>query len=241
MNDSKTHVNRLEFDLPKLNNLTMADQVELKLREYFKKKAFKPGDLLPKELEIAASLGVSRNIVREALSRLKVLGLIDTKKKRGMILAEPDILGSFEKVLDPLIMPDSILYDIFGLRLVLEMGLADMLFMYKTEQDIQELEKIVAKEKPDSEKFRIKTEIAFHGKLYAMTSNHTLKRFQNMLLPLFDYVVAFEKDHYKPGGVSHTDLVQILKTGSVGSFREGMRAHLEPHFAWLAYIKNKEV
>ncbi|MFC6098747.1 FadR/GntR family transcriptional regulator [Olivibacter domesticus] len=240
MDDSKTTVKHLEFDLPKLNSLTMADQVELKLREYFKKKAFKPGDLLPKELEIAASLGVSRNIVREALSRLKALGLIETKKKRGMVLAEPDILGSFEKVLDPLIMPDSILYDIFGLRLVLEMGLADVLFMYKTEKDLRELEKIVAKEKPDSEKFRIKNEIAFHGKLYSMTNNDTLKRFQNMLLPLFDYVVAFEKDHYKPGGISHSDLVQILKTGSIEEFRNGMRIHLEPHFAWLEHIKNKE-
>uniref|UniRef100_F4C1L5 Regulatory protein GntR HTH n=2 Tax=Sphingobacteriaceae TaxID=84566 RepID=F4C1L5_SPHS2 len=239
MEKSKPNTKHLAFDLPKLHNLTMADQVELKLREYFKKKAFKPGDLLPKELEIAASLGVSRNIVREALSRLKALGLIETKKKRGMVLAEPDILGSFEKVLDPLIMPDSTLYDIFGLRLVLEMGLADVLYMYKTDQDIQELEKIVTKEKPDSEKFRIKNEIAFHGKLYAMTNNHTLMRFQSLLLPLFDYVVAFEKDHYKPGGVSHADLLQILREGTVEDFRKGMRFHLEPHFAWLEHLKNK--
>ncbi|QNL48282.1 FadR family transcriptional regulator [Olivibacter sp. SDN3] len=241
MDNSKTNARGLNFDLPKLTNITMADQVELKLREYFKKKAFKPGDLLPKELEIAASLGVSRNIVREALSRLKALGLIETKKKRGMVLAEPDILGSFEKVLDPLIMGDSILYDIFGLRLVLEMGLADMLFMYKTEKDIDELKRIVAKEKSTSEKFRIKTEIAFHGKLYAMTNNDTLKRFQNMLLPLFDYVVAFEANHYKPGGVSHADLVQLLINGTVDDFRKGMRIHLEPHFAWLAHIKNNSL
>src|SRR3546814_8347074 len=50
--------------------------------------------------ELAEALDVSRNVLREALSRLRMLGMIETKKKRGMILAEPDILGGFERVMD---------------------------------------------------------------------------------------------------------------------------------------------
>lgn len=222
-------VNDLSKDLAPIVSNTMADQVEIKLREYLKKKSFLPGDALPKELELAEALGVSRNVLREALSRLRMLGMIETKKKRGMILARPDILGAFERVLDPLIIDKETLQDIFELRLVLEMGLADLLYIRKTDKDIAELENIAKKEVNKDFSFRIKNEIAFHGKLYEMTGNDTLKRFQIMLLPIFDYVITLEQKPTR-GLVNHMDLVQILKTGTKEDFKTGMQAHLQPHF-----------
>jgi GntR family transcriptional repressor for pyruvate dehydrogenase complex len=225
-------VENLSKDLERVSTETMADIVELRLREFFKKRSFKPGDALPKEMELVAALGVSRNVVREALSRLRMLGMIETRKKRGMILARPDVLGTFERVLDPLIIDDHILQDLFELRLVLEMGLADLLFRRKTDKDIAELEKIALSETPNSEKkFRVQNEIDFHGKLYEITGNDTLKRFQVMLMPVFGYVTTLEKDkQYQTGKVTHLDLVNILKTGTKEDFKAGMYAHLKPHF-----------
>src|SRR5436190_19683050 len=110
----------LSNELKRIDQKTMADLVEVQLREYLQKKSFKPGDALPSEQQLADSLGVSRNVVREALSRLRMLGIVETKKKRGMLLSSPDILGSFERVLDPLIMDTGTLQDLFELRLTLE-------------------------------------------------------------------------------------------------------------------------
>ncbi|WP_343305867.1 GntR family transcriptional regulator [Chitinophaga niabensis] len=218
-------------DLVPIAQNTMADIVEKELRDYLKKKSFKPGDALPSELELAEALGVSRNVVREALSRLRMLGMVETKKRRGMILSRPDILGSFERVLDPLIIDDSTLQDIFELRLTLEMGLADILYLRKTKKDLKELEAIAKSQEPKGkgQAFRISNEVAFHGKIYQMTGNDTLTRFQNMLLPIFGYVISLEKVP-KIGTVSHIDLVNILKDGSKEEFRAGMMEHLKPHF-----------
>ena len=221
----------LSLDLERISNTTMADIVELRLREYLKKKSFKPGDALPKELELAEALGVSRNVVREALSRLRMLGMVETRKKRGMVLARPDILGTLERVLDPLIIDKETLQDIFELRLVLETGLADLLYIRKTDQDIAQLEAIAKREVTD-DSFRIKNEIAFHGKLYEMTGNDTLKRFQIMLLPIFAYVITLEKKPIR-GKVTHMDLVEILKHQDKEAFKKGMYAHLLPHFKRL--------
>src|SRR5690606_1601337 len=124
--------------------------------------------------------------------RLKMLGLIESRKKRGMVFVRPDILGSLEKILDPIIMDDTTLKDIFELRLVLEMGLGELLYLKKTDKDIKELEKIAKTQDVEDNTFRIKQEIAFHGKLYEITGNETLKRFQIMLLPIFGYVTAME-------------------------------------------------
>lgn len=228
-------VDDLTKDLAPIAPNTMADIVEVRLREYLKKKSFLPGDALPKEMELAEALGVSRNVLREALSRLRMLGMIETKKKRGMVLSRPDILGTFERVLDPLIIDKETLQDIFELRLVLEMGLADLIYIRKTDKDVIELENIAKKQINHDNSFRIKNEIAFHGKLYEMSGNDTLKRFQIMLLPIFDYVVTLEK---KPtiGKVNHMDLVQILRTGTKEDFKSGMQAHLQPHFDRLKKI-----
>jgi GntR family transcriptional repressor for pyruvate dehydrogenase complex len=230
--------NDLSRDIERISSDTMADVVELRLREYFKKRSFKPGDQLPKELELAAALGVSRNVVREALSRLRMLGMIETKKKRGMIMAMPDVLGGFERVLDPQIIGDHTLQDLFELRLVLEMGLADILFMNKTEKSINELEKIAKNEIQDGKPiFRIKNEIAFHGKLYEMAGNNTLRRFQGMLLPVFEFVVRMENE-FISGKVTHRDLVELLKTGTKDDFRQGMYDHLRPHFDRLIALRS---
>jgi GntR family transcriptional repressor for pyruvate dehydrogenase complex len=220
------------IDIEPVSHQTMADIVEMKLLAFLKKNAFKPGDALPKEMELAQALGVSRNILREALSRLRMLGMVDTKKRRGMVLSSPDILGSLEKVMDPLIIDESTLQDFFELRLTLEMGLADILFIRKTKKDIAELEQIALAEKVrdiNDVAFRIKSEVEFHGKIYRMTGNDTMQRFQTMLLPIFGHLVTLEK---KPAGakVTHLDLVNLLKTGSREDFRNGMRGHLENHF-----------
>ena len=148
-----------------------------------------------------------------------------------MVLSRPDILGSLERVLDPLIIDDNTLQDIFELRLTLEIGLADILYLRKTKKDVEELEQIAKNQKVDSGKltFRIKNEIAFHGKIYQMTGNDTLKRFQNMLLPIFGYLVSLEKVPII-GKVTHMDLVNILKNGTKEEFRQGMLQHLQHHF-----------
>lgn len=222
-------INNLSKDLSPVTSNTMTDTVELKLREYLKMKSFRPGDALPKEVELAEALGVSRNVIREALSRLRMLGMIESRRRKGMVLASPDILQAFERVLDPLIIDDTTLRDVFELRLVLEMGLADLLYKRMDDKDLEELEAIAVSEINKDKSFLVKNEIAFHGKLYEMTGNSTLKRFQIMLLPVFAYVITLV-DKPISGTVNHLELVRLLKEGTKEDFKNGMYEHLKPHF-----------
>tara|TARA_R110002124_G_scaffold237141_1_gene402396 strand:+ start:241 stop:942 length:702 start_codon:yes stop_codon:yes gene_type:complete len=221
-------------DIVPIPATTMTDIVEKHIINFLEKQALGYGDPLPKEQELADALGVSRNVVREALSRLRMLGMIETRKRRGMILAQPDILSSFKKVLNPHMLGAETLQDIFELRLVLEVGLADLIYLRKTDEDIKELEKIVEEEVNKVQTpFKVNNEIAFHGKLYQMTGNNTYLRFQSMLLPVFEYVLDYEiktNGTIKVGKVTHADLVHLLKTAGPEEFRKGMKAHLQPHF-----------
>jgi GntR family transcriptional regulator, transcriptional repressor for pyruvate dehydrogenase complex len=222
-----------------IENLSLVDKVENSLLQYFKRNKLSAGDPIPKELDLATSLGVSRTVVREALLRLRTLGLIDSKKHRGMILTEPNIINSFERIMDPSLLGMNILKNLFELRLILEMGMADFIFERKTQDDIDELEEIVnAEEKSSGDKryFSLDMEIAFHGKLYQMSNNKTLQRFQHLLLPAFEYVYLRDKaentkfKNFTGKFTTHKMLLDHIKMGTPETFRNAMRQHLEPHF-----------
>jgi len=213
----------------------MADQVEERLRSYFKQQGFVPGDALPKENELAEALSVSRTVIREALSRLRMLGMIDSRKRRGMILTEPDVLSGLDRIMDSRLLGDNAQKQLFELRLVIEIGLSDLLFLRKSEKSLKTLDKIVDEEEKFalSPKDHAKYDIEFHGKLYQMTGNETLYRFQKMLAFVFEYAIQVTSDldeKSRTGAISHRDLVHILRHGDPEIFRNAMRQHLEPYY-----------
>lgn len=228
--------------LAPLDTTSLADRAEKELIDYLLENKFQVGDALPTELELTEMLGVSRTVIREALLRLRMMGLIESRKKKGMMVTHPDFLNVFERTIFPTLMEKEKLKDIFELRITLEIGMADLIFLRIKAEDITELEKIVASEPQNTDNllFDIKQEILFHGKLYDITGNDTLKRFQHILLPVFKYVHEngfLSKPIIPKRGVSHRDLVGIIKTGNPDDFRVAMRAHLDTHFQRIFYRK----
>lgn len=69
---------------------TLAEEVVSGLTERIREGQLKPGDKLPTESEVMTSFGVSRTVVREALSRLQASGFVETRHGIGtFVLARP--------------------------------------------------------------------------------------------------------------------------------------------------------
>jgi DNA-binding FadR family transcriptional regulator len=227
-------VKPLSSKLRPLQNLTQVDKIELSLQEYFRNENFQPGDPVPKEVELAEALGVSRTAIREALSRFKTLGIIESRKNRGMIISKPDILMNMERVLSPQLLDKDTMKEIFELRLVIEVGLGDILFLRRTDAYLAKLETIVEKyEKAKTKADQIKYDAEFHAFLYKMSGNKTIQRFQKMLLPIFEYInnslraaVQEENSSY----TTHRNLLNILRKGTPEEFNTKMRNHLKNYF-----------
>jgi DNA-binding FadR family transcriptional regulator len=229
---------KIESNFKQVDTSSLVDKVEANLVELLQDRKLKVGDAIPKEIELAGILGVSRTVIREALSRLRMMGLIETKKKKGAVITSPDLFGILGKSMNPHILSQETLKEIFEIRLVLEIGMSDLLFQRITKKDIEELKAIVSNEPPITQNylFNIGHEIAFHGKLYEITGNETMKKFQKLLLPVFDYVHnsgLLKKQPLLKTFLSHKGLIDILETGTPEDFRNGMRDHLENHFIRL--------
>lgn len=220
--------------LKPVENLTQVDKIEISLQEYFRHSNFQPGDIIPKETELAEALGVSRTAIREAIARFKTLGIIESRKNRGMIITRPDLLSNMQRILDSNLLDGETMKEIFELRLVLEMGIVDILFIRKNDDHLKKLEEIVEKdEKAKNKSEKIKCDIEFHSMLYYISGNTTIERFHRILNPVFDYVDnvlhvdgQIQNEHF----VSHRHLLDSLRDETPEKFRLKMKSHLMNYF-----------
>lgn len=231
-------------------DITLVEQTQRDILKYISQNT--NGARLPKEQEFVELLGVSRVVVREALSRLRALGIIETKRKKGTTVVVPEVFGVLKSIVTSGLLDKGTLQDLYQLRLMLEIGMADFVFMYKTEQQMEELDMIVAEEvklekemsatNDEAQKYCIAkkltdVDIRFHSKLFEMTGNKSLIDFQYILRHLFTlYYPKIKTDYHSRTIVSHVSLFNLLRTGTPDAFRMGMRLHLKTQFDNMSSI-----
>ncbi|MDR2914315.1 MAG: GntR family transcriptional regulator [Tannerella sp.] len=226
--------------------ITLVDQVEDKLLTYFKQNDLHAGDAIPNEMELAGALGVARSVLREALSRLKMMGMIETRTRRGMILTEPSILGGMKRVVDPRILSEDSLFDILGFRITLEVGICSDIFSNITPKDLEELEEIVKMGIAfENNEYAPISEFSFHAKLYEITGNKTISEFQEIIHPVMVFVKDKFKDLLEPINiemkkkkklVTHVDLLHFIRNKDLNGYREA----IEQHFAvYKIFMRNR--
>lgn len=228
-----------------IDTSSLVDRAEARILLLIQENKLKVGDALPKEIDLADRFGVSRTVVREALLRLRTVGLIESKKHKGAVLTNPDILLPLRKVFHPLILDHSTLKDLFKMRLALEVGMADFIVNNLTDQSLQELEEIAASvvSGDTSYPWHVEDEVKFHGKLYEISQNRILLDLQKMLFPIFQYVHQsglLEKPIVHGEFISHKELVDVLKLRDADAYRSAIRKHLNNHFSRILVDEESE-
>ncbi len=79
----------------------LSEQLADALMAGIREGQLKAGQRLPTEAALVARFGVSRTVVREALSRLKTLGLLESRQGSGATIREPDARAAGRLVLTP--------------------------------------------------------------------------------------------------------------------------------------------
>ena len=219
---------------------TLAEQTEKKMLAYIARNNYKIGEVLPTEDEFTDLLGVSRVVIREALSRLRMLGIVETRRKRGTVLKSPDFFGGMQTIINSGTLQENALRDLFELRLMLEIGMADFIFMRKTEEDLDVLQTIVDKDELTlNTEESIRLDIKFHSTLYKISGNKSLIQFQQLLEPLFSIYAPRKRNWKVKQIIQHPGLLEILRSGSPEAFRTAMRLHLNTQFESMSTIFSK--
>lgn len=220
--------------------ITLVDHVEEKLFRYIEHNKMKVGDSIPNENELAKALGVSRSVLREALSRLRMLGVVESRTRRGMVLSEPNMFGGLQRVINPMILSEESLFNLLGFRVALELGICNNIIDKVEDRHIEELEEI-AERGPATTNLNLyhpESEREFHSKLYEITGNKSIMQFQEIIYPVSLFVRNKFKDFFEPINrelaqseklVAHKDLVDLIKKGDKDAFRKGMEKHFQTY------------
>lgn len=234
-------------------DVTLVEQTQRDILKYISQNG--NSSRLPKEQEFVELLGVSRVVVREALSRLRAVGIIETKRKKGTVVVVPEVFGVLKSIVASGLLDKDTLRDLYQLRLMLEIGMADFIYMNRTDVQMEELDRIVAEEVSLSnemataddmdQRYAIAkkltdVDVRFHSKLFEMTGNKSLIDFQYILRHLFTlYYPKIRTDYHSRTLVSHVSLYNILRTSTPDAFRMGMRLHLKTQFDNMESILEK--
>lgn len=229
-----------EIDRNEESELSLVKQTIKKILQYIAHEGLSTNSVLPKEAELCEQIGVSRVVIREALSQLRAMGFIETKRKRGSVLVMPEIFGVLRIIISAGALDRKSLKDLYELRLMLEIGMSDFVYRGKNPEALAELERLAELElATDVTEELIKIDIDFHGTLYKMTGNSNLVEFHQLLVQLFNLYLPRMDNWRSKQPMSHLTLTKILKTGNADMFRSAMRLHLTTQFENMDKILDK--
>ena len=211
-------------ELTELRSSTLADGVETSLLEYIRRSGLNPGDMLPKEEELSEQLKVSRHIVREGVSRLKTLGLIESRKHKGMILTRPNVFAGVSKLAEAKLFSENECREFMQMRAYMELGMTESIFRKKTPESLKELRLLAGSRRKHP---TMEEEIAFHSKLVSIGGNAMGGEFLKILTTAFTY--EFEKGVGKEITPFHIDLCNALEGDSWEEFYQTMKGHFKPY------------
>ncbi len=222
--------------LKKLNNESVVQRVINCLTDAMISKELEPGDKIPTELELAESLGVGRNSIREAIKILVYLGVLEIRRAEGTFVCE----GFSESMIDPMIYgiildkDDS--YDhLMELREMVEAGVVQLAMAKYNEQDMKNLEEKLEVMRREIEKGPQNTQAAFdadnsfHDAVSQMGHNPLVEKI-NRVVRMLTYAVRLETvTHMIESGrgeelyEAHEKIYQMLKNQDKRNISQNIR------------------
>jgi GntR family transcriptional repressor for pyruvate dehydrogenase complex len=173
--------------ITRVNRSSLADDLSNQLIKLIRSGVYQPGDRLPAIMEMARDFGVGHPTVREALSRLEAVGLIDIrhgsgvyvrKTRESVLLYNPVFRGPVSKKL---------LLDLVEARTPIEVKTVELAARNATEAHLSAMARHLADaEEAADDRDRVnKANIAFHTEIAAASGNAVLHQLQGILSGMF--------------------------------------------------------
>lgn len=173
------------------------------------------GEKLPSERQMAATLGLSRNSIREALRSLENMGVAESRHGQGNFLVN-HIGQSLGSIFSLLLFMDACSYlEISQLRRFIETGACQLAAAQATDPQLQALGRALHAMEQGSLQERAILDKRFHDTLIGISGNRLLQLFNETLSQLFESSIHEIRMHIPAGDwekilVCHTEIYEGL-------------------------------
>lgn len=216
-----------------VSRVTLGEQVAGQLADQIAEGRWRPGDKLPSESELCATLGIGRSTLREALKSLAFVGLVQMRPGEGTyVLESTPQLGERIRARGMLKTPQQ-LREVGESRLVLETELAALAAERADAADIKRLEDIVEQMKMSLDgrgREYVALDVDFHLAIARCSKNHLLYEIMYSLRETLQEFIA--KSQALPGiqenaHEHHAKILNAIRKRNPEKARRAMRTHLK--------------
>ncbi|MBU5591652.1 FadR family transcriptional regulator [Clostridium sp. MSJ-4] len=153
----------------------LVDQVIHQLQKDISLGYYIPGQKIPTEPELMELFGVGRSTLREAIKVLSSSGLLEVRQGEGTFVCKEYVIS---EPLDQRLRRASLL-EIYEVRRMLELQIAELAAMNRTEKDLLEMKSSLDKrrsaEKTNDINAYVEHDWEFHNAMASATQNSVLK------------------------------------------------------------------
>ena len=210
-----------------------------KIRERIVSGAWGPGDRLPKESELAAELGLSRNSLREAVRALSQLRVLEVKQGDGTYVSslEPGLLLESTNFISHLLLGDTEI-ELYEVRRILEAAVAALAAGRIETQEKAELTQILERmaEAKNVEEL-VEADVAFHALVAKAAGNAVLA---SLLASLATRTMRARLWHGREADGAldetrneHRRIYEAIMAGDPDLARAAAAAHIASSERWL--------
>jgi len=212
----------------------ISDQVFDQLRELISRGEIKPGEQLMPERELAVAMDVSRTTIRNAISKLVIMGFLEHRQGQGTFARSPDAREN-NPLAAAMQSQDATLENLLEIRMGLECNAAAFAAQRAVAKDIQFLEKSLEEMRKEVKAGGLGTEadVSFHMAISYATKNpvqiHIMRDFYDYLF----YGIRENLSHLyqKPEQIrdilsQHTEIVKAIRNRDTERAFDAMRHHI---------------
>jgi GntR family transcriptional regulator, transcriptional repressor for pyruvate dehydrogenase complex len=220
-------------------NLT--DRLTDSIRAKLQSGQFREGDVFMTEAQLAAENNVSRTIIREAVSRLRGLGILESRQRKGLVVRRPDPLRLLSESLPSLAGSEEDFRELTKLRYVLEVGSIELAVTNANDDQIKELGQFAeafaqsvrcSKDVTQT----IELDLQFHMLLLKMTDSSFVAGLHEVLARFFEANVVRLESVGESGERTirqHHELVSAIRDRDTERARYLIRSHIH------CYLENE--
>jgi GntR family transcriptional repressor for pyruvate dehydrogenase complex len=224
---------------------SLVDTVVERIREVIEQGHLRAGDRLPTEAELGEQLGVSRTVVREAVSQLESLGLLSVQRGRGMFVGSGNSLAGCMKMLrTALALSSKELVQFTEFRKAIECYAARRAAELATPEDLAELDALCDEmdREGHSDLEAMQLDFQFHRRLMAITGNElmcsVLEVVQEFVLAAMMRTTPQPRDR-EHSHRRHLGIVRAIRAGDPDAAEKVMQAHMEHTVRMLEEIERQ--
>jgi GntR family transcriptional repressor for pyruvate dehydrogenase complex len=211
----------------------LADEVTRALISHIAAGDWAPRDQLPTEKALGEQFGVSRAVIREAVSRLKSDGYVATHQGKGAFVAEEPGLAAFRLAADD---SDQVGNEhLFELRALIEQSAAELAAKRRNARDLAAIRAALSDMRSAyaQDGLGLEADIRFHEAIAAATHNPVLQRFMQFVgRHLREIIrlarVSVAKYENKLGEVDreHAAILDAIERRDAGAARAAAATHI---------------